>query len=271
MSMKVIFFGQFFLVFNMVSVPAVLERAKQLLIAAASILLFGCGSLPNTPDTKLTELESSIYANREILDQQQLLLDSLASIQIESSEALRTELLRTRLLLQGYIQENNQSTSVTSSENTENTDSKTRAEWLLEEGKIIVGGIENITLTMEEVTYEARVDTGATSSSLDAREITPFERDGDRWVRFKLFLDEEHHTDVERPVVRWVRIFQSGTEEGDRRPVVEMDYRFGDIVDTAEFTLTDRSHLEFPALIGRNIMTDRMIVDVSDSHLFHAE
>jgi len=35
------------------------------------------------------------------------------------------------------------------------------------------------------------VDSGANTSSLSAREITRFERDGENWVRFKLALTEE--------------------------------------------------------------------------------
>ena len=33
---------------------------------------------------------------------------------------------------------------------------------------------------------KARIDSGANTSSLSAREITEFERDGDDWIRFKL-------------------------------------------------------------------------------------
>jgi len=249
---------------------------RNLALALVGVTIVGCGSMPKLTDSSLENLESDIQTNREILDQQQTQLDSLTSSQLESSDAIAIELLKTRLLLQRYIAqstdvETNESELENISGNTSDDVKETRAEWLQEEGKIIVGGVENITLTMEEITYEARIDTGATSSSLDAREITSFERDGERWVRFKLFLDEIEHIDLERPVIRWVRIFQSGTEEGERRPVVEMAYQFGDIQDTAEFTLTDRAHLEFPALVGRNIMTDRMIVDVSDSHLFQTQ
>lgn len=262
------FFKQSFSNPNCTSVQSRCKSMRTLILFSACLAIFGCSNLPNGTASTLEALETDIKANREILDQQQALLDSLNSTQMESSEAIQTDLLRTRLLLQSYIEQNNQS-GIDTKETGGNK--KTRAEWLQEEGKVIVGGIENISFTTEEVTYEARIDTGATSSSIDAREITRFERDGDQWVRFQLFLDEEYFSEIERPVVRWVRIFQSGTEEGERRPVVEMAYQFGDIQDTAEFTLTDRSHLEFPALVGRNIMTDRMIVDVSDSHLFRVQ
>ena len=36
---------------------------------------------------------------------------------------------------------------------------------------------------------------------------------------------------------------------------------------TAEFTLSDRSHLGYQALIGRNVLKDVMIVDVSKKNI----
>lgn len=246
-------------------------------LVLSSLIIAGCAGVFQTSNSNLEQLESDIQINREIINQQQTLLDSLTSTPLESSDAVAIELLKTRLLLQRYIAqntdaENSEPEQENSSDDKSDDRQQTRAEWLKAEGKVIVGGIENITFTEEGITHEARIDTGATSSSLDARDITNFERDGDRWVRFKLFMDGDEYVDLERPVIRWVRIFQSsGTDEGERRPIVEMAYQFGDIKGTAEFTLTDRSHLEYPALVGRNIMTDRMIVDVSDSHLFHEE
>lgn len=236
---------------------------KTLLTILGCLSLLSCGAVPSITDSALTDLKAQISANQQKQEELRETLNELALAQVEANENIKSELMKTQELLSTNFSSNRVATK-----NTAATQKQTKAEWLEEEGKILVGGVEDISFTTEDLTYEARIDTGATSSSLDARDITRFERDGDRWVRFKLYVDDEHFSDVERPVVRWVRIYQSGTEEGERRPVVEMAYRFGEIEDTAEFTLTDRSHLEYPALVGRNIMTDRMIVDVSDSHIF---
>lgn len=132
----------------------------------------------------------------------------------------------------------------------------------------IVGEVEKVHLSPLDLVFNARVDTGATTSSLDARNIQRFERDGRRWVRFDTIHPETgEELTFERPVVRRVRISQSITEESERRHVVELHFTLGDISHTAEFTLTDRSHLEFPVLIGRNILRDQMIVDVSKQYI----
>lgn len=130
--------------------------------------------------------------------------------------------------------------------------------------KLVVGEVENVRLENVDVVLRARIDTGASTSSLDARDIGSFERDGDRWVRFTVLDPESGESIVlERPRSRRVRILQASAEEPERRPVVEMRVTLGDNTQTAEFTLADRSNLEFPVLIGRNILRDLMVVDVS--------
>jgi len=52
--------------------------------------------------------------------------------------------------------------------------------------KMVVGALEEIWLSDLEIALTARIDTGAQTSSLDARNIELFERDGKRWVRFEI-------------------------------------------------------------------------------------
>ncbi|MCJ8502963.1 ATP-dependent zinc protease family protein [Desulfatitalea alkaliphila] len=130
--------------------------------------------------------------------------------------------------------------------------------------KLLVGGIEKVRLTPPGRLFHARVDTGATTSSLDARDITPFERNGSPWVRFKI-KDPEQDTlyELEKPVARRVRILQASSDEADRRPVVKLQIHVGPVALIEEFTLVDRTHLDYQVLIGRNILRDLMVVDVA--------
>ncbi len=134
--------------------------------------------------------------------------------------------------------------------------------------KLLVGEIENVLLTDLDLMVPARVDTGAATASLDARDIQVFERNSEDWVRFTIINPETGEPkELERRRVRRVRIFQAGSEDPDRRLVVEMRITLGNVTQMAEFTLSDRSHLEFPMLIGRNVLRDVMVVDISQSHL----
>ncbi len=131
-----------------------------------------------------------------------------------------------------------------------------------DDNKMLLGEVEHVWIDPPGMHVVARMDTGASSSSLDASNITPFERDGDDWVRFDI-TDDETSVTVERPVVKFVRVFQQADREGSRRPVVELRLRIGDVQDTFEFTLADRSHLEHGMILGRNFLTDMALVDVS--------
>ena len=41
----------------------------------------------------------------------------------------------------------------------------------------------------------------------------------------------------------------------------------GNIRQKAEFTLSNRSHLDYQVLVGRNILSDVMLVDVSQANI----
>lgn len=138
--------------------------------------------------------------------------------------------------------------------------------------KTLVGRSEWIGLPHLSTYLKARVDSGANTASLSAKEITPFERDGEDWVRFKLALNDD---DVviesvkdewfEAPVERRVKVLQATGE--DSRPVISLLVTLGPIRQHAEFTLNDRTHLNFPVLLGRRFLLDIALIDVAESYL----
>ncbi len=127
--------------------------------------------------------------------------------------------------------------------------------------KMVVGELERVWIEPPGSFLIARVDTGANSSSLHAENLVEFERDGDDWVRFELILNGEKAV-LERPVTRHVRVYQQADREGTRRPVVAMRIRLGDVQETFEFTLADRSHLDQQMMLGRNFLANMALVDV---------
>lgn len=131
---------------------------------------------------------------------------------------------------------------------------------------LVIGAAEHITLDPPGIKVKARIDTGAETSSLHASNIIPFERDGERWVRFEFSPNEDAETvTIERPLSRRVKI-KRHEAESTRRKVVEMRVRLGDIDEEIEVTLTDRSEFNFAMLIGRNFLTDNAVVDVSKTY-----
>ncbi len=138
--------------------------------------------------------------------------------------------------------------------------------------KTLLGRSEWVGLPSLGTYLKARVDSGANTSSLSAAEITRFERDGEDWVRFKLALNDddvavESQRDewIEAPIVRRVRIVQASGEES--RPVISLLLTLGPIRENVEFTLNDRSHLDYPVLLGRRFLLDIAVIDVADTYL----
>lgn len=134
-----------------------------------------------------------------------------------------------------------------------------------EEGKAVLGRNEWAWLELLQRNLKARIDTGALSSSLSAIELQPFERDGQRWIRFRV-PDEEHPDGgevYETPLLRHVRIRQASAGELERRPVVQLKVRVGELADETEFTLTNRENMLYPVLLGRNFLRDVALVDVA--------
>lgn len=130
-------------------------------------------------------------------------------------------------------------------------------------GKLVVGETEPIYIADPGLVYTARIDSGATTSSLHALNIQRFERNGQPWVRFDVSVPGRDETlTMEHEISRRARIIQSNTDDPERRIVVELPFMIGDHRDMAEFTLSDRSHLTYPVLVGRNILRDVMLVDV---------
>ncbi len=139
--------------------------------------------------------------------------------------------------------------------------------------KEIVGRSEWIGLPDLGTYLKARIDSGANTSSLSATDITRFERDGQDWVRFKLGLnandvviDAVRDQWIEAPLERRVRIVQAVGQE--TRPVVSLLMTLGPIRETVEFTLSDRTHLNYPVLLGRRFLMDIAIIDVAE-HFLH--
>lgn len=132
----------------------------------------------------------------------------------------------------------------------------------------IVGGVETVYVPPFEMPFQARMDTGAETSSIDAQNIIPFERDGEKWVSFNITNRKNGQTQrFEKPIVRKTHIVR--TNQGEKRYVVHFDLKIGEEIIDTEFTLNDRSKFEYQVLIGRNIINGRFIIDPSIENTLH--
>lgn len=123
--------------------------------------------------------------------------------------------------------------------------------------KSVYGLNEYANLVNLNTEVAAKLDTGAKTASLSARDIKRFKRDGETWVRFYLAIDDAHDNPIERPLARVSKIKRrSGDFDPEEqktytaRPVIELDICMGQALRKIEVNLTDRSAFQYPLLIG---------------------
>ncbi len=134
-------------------------------------------------------------------------------------------------------------------------------------GMLILGSEEWVYVPAIDETFKARVDTGATTSSMNAIDIVPFERDGKDWVQFKIDLGNKESREFKVPVERWASVKQSSSDTITKRAVVAAYIQIGDYREKTEFTLAERAHMAFPMLLGRSFFRDIAVVDVSRKYI----
>eukprot|EP01156_Anaeramoeba_ignava_P011314 Anaeramoba_ignava/a482742_7.p1 GENE.a482742_7~~a482742_7.p1 ORF type:complete len:214 (+),score=9.91 a482742_7:59-700(+) len=136
-----------------------------------------------------------------------------------------------------------------------------------QETKVTIGEVEYVFIPSLDIRLKARIDTGAKTSSIHAVEIKEFERDGEKWVKFKILDNNKNLIQKALPLHRIVHIKQESDTKSDRRYVVNMKLKLGDLEQLVEVSLNDRSHLNYPVLIGRNFLRGLFVVDVSKKFL----
>lgn len=108
----------------------------------------------------------------------------------------------------------------------------------------------------------AKIDTGASTSSLHATDIEPFERDGEKWVRFTAHLGtvvQLRHRRCEAPLVARKTI-KSSNGHAQVRYVISTTLALGDRIWRVEFTLACRKSMRYRLLLGSKALVDGQLV-----------
>ncbi len=116
---------------------------------------------------------------------------------------------------------------------------------------------------------KAKLDTGAQTSSIHADDISEFKRDGTDWVSFRVRPWQKSVDDqvvVELPV-HDRRIVRSSNGLSEERVVVKMTLELVGRRVSALVTLTNRDHMGFRMLIGREALKRGFDVTSSRSYL----
>jgi hypothetical protein len=115
---------------------------------------------------------------------------------------------------------------------------------------------------------EAKVDTGARSSSLHVDEQQLFQCEGADWVRFRLHLDGQaarHAVEAEAPVLDRRAVRDSGGHETER-VFIQTRLLLANRDYPIEVNLAARRGLRFPLLLGRTAIAGNFLVDPDRRH-----
>jgi hypothetical protein len=121
-------------------------------------------------------------------------------------------------------------------------------------------GLENV---------EAKIDSGAYTSSIHCETINAFYEGEEHLVSFTVFNEE-------KPVHRKARVFAS---KQVKNSFGQIEYRY--TIKTPivlfhksyliELALTNRSAMKFPVLLGRKLIGERFVIDVTKQNLSYKE
>ncbi|SHH62398.1 Uncharacterized conserved protein [Chryseolinea serpens] len=115
----------------------------------------------------------------------------------------------------------------------------------------------------------AKVDTGAFTSSLHCHRAEVI----DGVLEF-ILLDEEHpeFTGMKFQFREFEeRLIKNSFGEVERRFVIHTTLKIFNEDITTEFSLSNRGSLKFPILIGRKILRNRFLIDVTKKNLSYQE
>ena len=136
-------------------------------------------------------------------------------------------------------------------------------------GKPLIGRVEKISFPELDITgIDAKVDTGAYTSSLHCHDVELTEQNGEQWVLFYV-LDPDHpefEKKQYRSKVHDIRKIKSSNGLSDERVVIKQISFFCGKKRVIELSLADRSAMKFPVLLGRKFL-DQFIIDTSKKYL----
>ncbi|MEM8946524.1 MAG: RimK/LysX family protein [Planctomycetota bacterium] len=132
--------------------------------------------------------------------------------------------------------------------------------------KKLIGPTAVVEETESDLEFPARVDTGATTSSIHVEaceiknEAGQMEENLGKTIRFKIKTPRGESEWLERKIAEISTIKTSEREETRYKVPITLNYQ--DVKKRVLVSLNDRSHMRFPVLLGRNFLQGDFVVDV---------
>ena len=131
----------------------------------------------------------------------------------------------------------------------------------------VLGYVEDVHVGKLGLEMKGKLDTGADSSSIYARDVKVYKKSGkDDWVTFRLRGKNGRTVRYDQDVRRFalIKLKTGGTI---RRPVIHLPICVGGVRGLAEVNLADREDFEYDILIGREFLASRILVDSASTFI----
>lgn len=141
----------------------------------------------------------------------------------------------------------------------------------IDNSAIILGATELCTLRelgLSEI--NTRIDTGAQTSALHAIDIRSSKRSGVPWVSFTLPATDYDglNEDIQcEHAVHDIRRIKSSNGQSEKRYVISVELTIGEHTWPIELTLSNRSAMTHPMLLGRQAMQGNVFVHPRKTYL----
>ena len=113
----------------------------------------------------------------------------------------------------------------------------------------------------------AKIDTGANRSAIHCSDIRVQTVDGTEKLCFKIPIESNQENPTFYSEMFFKKKIKSSSGHVEERYIVKVSIiAFGKKYKTT-FSLTDRTDMKYPILLGRKLLKNRFIVDVSQSFL----
>lgn len=129
----------------------------------------------------------------------------------------------------------------------------------------MVGWIEKVRIYPGNLVVKAKLDTGAKTCSLNALNITEFDRNGEGWIRFDVTTRRGEKVTLERKLHRVAKIKRKKAKS-QKRPVIRLGICLGRSYKEVEVNLVDRRKFNYPLLVGRSFIEGDFMVDPSEKY-----
>jgi hypothetical protein len=136
--------------------------------------------------------------------------------------------------------------------------------------KIVIGRAEKISFPeLGIVGIDAKIDTGAYSTAIHSHRIWVDEKDGEAYLNFEVLdpSDENYVGLVIRTKNFFQKIVRSSNGKKQKRYIIKTIIEIGGKKRKTDVSLTDRGKMRFSVLVGRKVLKNGFLVDVSKKNI----